>query len=798
MGLFTKTRGEGWSFDKKTGTLTISGDLPYYGMPFGKIANKVVSVVALKGARVRDGLFLFKDMKQLMKADLAELDVSKCDNLYGMFYGCSMLSSLDLKTWDTASVKSMVLMFNDCSGLKELDLSSFNVANVEDLFGTFENCSMLRVLKLGGWDTNKVTSMSQLVYHCSALETLDLTGWHVRKDAKTDRMFIDVPETLRVIADDETVIRILPEGIRVESASKLQQAEETSSEKKEARYNQAVQHEAKAEDLKTETESAVSPEPQLKAGTSPKQQPEVKLKTASAGKRTTKSTAPGWHLSEDRKTLMIDGVLPDWGDQAPPWYAQGIKRFETVIATVGAKAKTCCNMFAGCKNLKKADLNGLDTSEVVDMSGMFLQCDALESVRLCGMNVSGVRYMKSVFESCTALRNIDLSTWDIANVETMSSMFCLCGNLESIKTGPKWNPVKVTDVSSMFFNCEKLQEPGMSMWPSDSVKKCSFMFNCCRSLVKLNLSSMGVTNIKNLNYMFADCSELRDLDLAGWNTSNTTDMCRLFAGCTSLETLNLTGWHINEYTDTDSMVTGVPFSVRMITDDETAERMHPQKRKEASEFYILKGDMFYHGNGVERDYDTAAAYYEKAIKAWNINEDKKQYLSGNLEVIGDWYLSLEKDPEDYLFQDNLDRAEELFELAERLGGAEIALSIAEEYEIRDYIPDHKAKARNWYSSAALKGSAKGQYSLGAFYYNGEGVAMDRTYAREMFEKAAAQNYAPAQFQLGVMYYNGSGGLARNLSKAEALVRKAADQGYEEAKEMLRGTWFSNPYRYVRW
>ncbi len=44
-----------------------------------------------------------------------------------------------------------------------------------------------------------------------------------------------------------------------------------------------------------------------------------------------------------------------------------------------------------------------------------------------------------------------------------------------------------------------------------------------------------------------------------------------------------------------------------------------------------------------------------------------------------------------------------------------------------------------------------------------------------------------------MYYNGEGGLVRDLTAAKKLVQKAADQGFEQAKEMLAGTWFTNPY-----
>ena len=65
-GLFAKTSGEGWSFDDQNGRLTISGLLKTdKGNPFAGIKKRVCSVVALKGARIKDGSYLFSEMRNL-------------------------------------------------------------------------------------------------------------------------------------------------------------------------------------------------------------------------------------------------------------------------------------------------------------------------------------------------------------------------------------------------------------------------------------------------------------------------------------------------------------------------------------------------------------------------------------------------------------------------------------------------------------------------------------------------------------------------------------------------------------
>ena len=60
-------------------------------------------------------------------------------------------------------------------------------------------------------------------------------------------------------------------------------------------------------------------------------------------------------------------------------------------------------MFSGCSNLTGADLSGLNTSQVTDMSNMFSFCNSL----------------------------IDINLGDTSNVIDMSGMFSNCSNTSS-------------------------------------------------------------------------------------------------------------------------------------------------------------------------------------------------------------------------------------------------------------------------------------------------------------------------------------------------------------------------------
>ena len=71
---------------------------------------------------------------------------------------------------------------------------------------------------------------------------------------------------------------------------------------------------------------------------------------------------------------------------------------------MGASAQTCANMFDGCTNLGTADLSGLDTSAVTDMSSMFANCPALISVPTGLTLASGVTVDKLFYvDSETAI-----------------------------------------------------------------------------------------------------------------------------------------------------------------------------------------------------------------------------------------------------------------------------------------------------------------------------------------------------------------------------------------------------------
>jgi uncharacterized protein len=82
---------------------------------------------------------------------------------------------------------------------------------------------------------------------------------------------------------------------------------------------------------------------------------------------------------------------------------------------------------------------------------------------------------------------------------------------------------------------------------------------------------------------------------------------------------------------------------------------------------------------------------------------------------------------------------------------------------------------------AEKGDAESQNKLGRTFFSGTlGVETNYAEAVQWFRKAAEQNYAPAQNLLGVSYHKGFG-VAKDEAKAAKWFRKAAEQNNAHAQ-----------------
>lgn len=220
-----------------------------------------------------------------------------------------------------------------------------------------------------------------------------------------------------------------------------------------------------------------------------------------------------------------------------------------------SQARTTGGMFEFCKSLESIDLNGLDTSNVVDMIAMFHGCESLRHIDLSMLDTSRVENMRMMFAECYALESINFSGVDTSRVHDMSEMFLTCVSLKELDVSG-WDTIRVNNMDHMFDACESLTELDLSSWNTGRVARMNGMFMGCYGLADLNVSGWDTHSLTEMNGMFMDCRSLTSLDVSSFDTSSVTCMFNTFMNCSILTELDLTGWNTSGVTNMESLFDG--------------------------------------------------------------------------------------------------------------------------------------------------------------------------------------------------------------------------------------------------
>ncbi len=171
---------------------------------------------------------------------------------------------------------------------------------------------------------------------------------------------------------------------------------------------------------------------------------------------------------------------------------------------------------------------------------------------------------------------------------------------------------------------------------------------------------------------------------------------------------------------------------------------------------------------VEKDYDLAADYYERAsalgFSASRVNL-AKLYMSGKGVSQAD---------------------EKSFELLQQAALEEYTMAYV---PLGEMMVKGRGTKRNaqaavaMFQKSASAGIADGQYALANAYERGVGVGSNNAKAAEYYLKAAVQGHGRAQNSLGYLYRRG-GGVPQSFLEAAKWYRLAADQGVPSAMNRL--------------
>lgn len=159
--------------------------------------------------------------------------------------------------------------------------------------------------------------------------------------------------------------------------------------------------------------------------------------------------------------------------------------------------------------------------------------------------------LSRLFYSCDKLESIVFESVDTSNVTDMTEMFCFCCSLVNLDLSI-FDTSKVTNMKDMFMMCNSLESLNISGFKTSNVTNMSGMFATCRTLTNIDLSGFSTSNVTNMSRMFSGCSALTTLDLSKFDTSKVTDMNQMFSSILLTE-LNLTNFNTESVTNLSGM-----------------------------------------------------------------------------------------------------------------------------------------------------------------------------------------------------------------------------------------------------
>ena len=399
--------------------------------------------------------------KKITSDNLEGLDLSRMavvdnidiDNIDMVQNVCTNYSSIKNIVFDesfkTYAPTSLSGFFNGCKTLETISgLEYLNTANVEYMDNMFNGCSALTSLDLTKFNTANVEYMDHMFKGCSALTSLDLTKFNTAKVTYMNNMF--------------------------EGCSALKSLDFTN-------FN----------------------------------------------------TAKVTNMS-----FMFDGCSA--------LESLDLTNFNT------AKVEYMNDLFNGCSALTTIYASDkFDTDNVINGSDMFTGCKSLKgySDSKTGhtfANCGTTGYFTPVFDyaefdnatgTLTFRRGLSKpeGAYDLNEGNTKPGWLTQKEDIKKVVFDASFANARPTSCCKWFDGCQKLTEiKGIENLNTQNVTDMSSMFSDCQKLTSLDLSNFNTANVKYMRSMFGFCQELTSLNVTNFNTANVEDMRSMFKNCSAL------------------------------------------------------------------------------------------------------------------------------------------------------------------------------------------------------------------------------------------------------------------------
>ena len=136
----------------------------------------------------------------------------------------------------------------------------------------------------------------------------------------------------------------------------------------------------------------------------------------------------------------------------------------------------------------------------------------------------------------TGIKHIVLDkSFETFSPTTLNHFFANLTKLETITGLEYLNTANVTDMSFLFYDCQKLTSLDLSHFNTANVTNMSSMFDGCTGLTSLDVTNFNTANVKNMRYMFSGCHKLKEIYISSKFVTDTVKSSEdMFLGCNSL------------------------------------------------------------------------------------------------------------------------------------------------------------------------------------------------------------------------------------------------------------------------
>ena len=217
-----------------------------------------------------------------------------------------------------------------------------------------------------------------------------------------------------------------------------------------------------------------------------------------------------------------------------------------------AKVTYMNNMFEGCSALTTIYVsNKFVTDNVSNGSDMFTGCKSLKDYSDSKTdhtyaNCGTTGYFTPVFDyaefdnatgTLTFRRGLSKpeGAYDLNEGNTKPGWLTQKEDIKKVVFDASFANARPTSCCKWFDGCQKLTEiKGIENLNTQNVTDMSSMFSDCQKLTSLDLSNFNTANVKYMRSMFGFCQELTSLNVTNFNTANVEDMRSMFKNCSAL------------------------------------------------------------------------------------------------------------------------------------------------------------------------------------------------------------------------------------------------------------------------